>query len=330
MKKNIYKIVGLILASSMIASCEQGNNPKPTVNEPVVKIQVPNFNSDSAFSFVKKQVDFGPRVPGSEAHKECANWLAATLESFGAQVTVQNFVTRVYTGKVMSGKNIIASYNPEAKKRIMLSAHWDSRPYGDYDLDETNNYKPIAGANDGASGVGVLLEIARLMQSQMPNIGVDIFFWDLEDFGEHRESTGNHQNSWALGSQYWSANPHIAGYRASYGILLDMVGAENPTFFREHYSMQYAPFIVEKVWKTAYSLGYGNIFINENNGVVTDDHYYINSIAGIPTIDIIHYHPNNKSGFFPQWHTAGDNMDIISKNTLEVVGKTVTHVIYYE
>ncbi len=327
------KILSLVaLFGVLFFACEnQPAKPKTTTSpqKPSAMI-IPDFNADSAYAYVAAQVAFGPRVPGTEAHQACANWLSEKLESFGGMVTIQDFKTRVYTGKIYSGKNIIAAFNPEAKKRIMLSAHWDSRPYADYDDDEANHRKPIDGANDGASGVGVLLEIARILQQQSPAVGVDIFFWDLEDYGEHREDMGSHQNSWGLGSQYWSKNPHKPGYRAAFGILLDMVGAANPTFYREYYSNMYAPAVVDKVWKIAASMGYQNYFINQAEGVVMDDHYYINTIAGIPTIDIIHYNPASKNGFFPQWHTQGDNMDIIDKSTLKMVGNVVAKVVYQE
>lgn len=322
----------LIILFVIGVSCNNENqsNQKPVISNPAPKIVIPDFDADSAWSFVNKQVSFGPRVPGTVAHAQCAEWMTNSFKSFGAEVFVQDFKTRVYTGKVFSGKNIIASFNPLAKRRIMLSAHWDSRPYGDHDANSKNHYQPIDGANDGASGVGILLEIARQMQTQLPAVGVDIMLWDLEDYGEHKEAQGNHENSWGLGSQYWSANPHKPGYRALYGILLDMVGAENPTFYKEYYSKQYASAVLDKVWSIADKLGYGNIFINDEAGVVMDDHYYINTIAGIPTIDIIHYNQEFGSGFFPQWHTAGDNMDIISKSSLKIVGHTLLNVIYQE
>ena len=331
MKKLVILLSTLVI---LIVSCKnEANTPasvSATESEKKPAIIVPDFNADSAYYFVEKQVSFGPRVPGTEAHNACAHWLASTLTRFGGELVVQDFKTRVYHGKVYDGKNIIASFNPKANKRVMLSAHWDSRPYADYDPNPEMRRSPIAGANDGASGVGVILEIARQMQKQSPQIGVDVFFWDLEDYGEHKDEQGSHENSWGLGSQYWSANPHQPAYQANYGILLDMVGAANPKFYHEYYSRQYAPHVLKKVWDAAAKLGYGNVFINEDNGVIMDDHYYINTIAGIPTIDIIHYDRNQKTGFFPEWHTQGDNMDIIERSSLEMVGKTLMQALYHE
>ena len=314
-------------------SCKNDHSNTRTISPKVVKKQriIPEFNSDSAYAFVKAQVDFGPRVPGSEAHAKCAEWMVKKFKSFGAEVYVQEFKARAYNGKILSGKNIIASYQPNNKQRIMISSHWDSRPFADHDPDLKNRYTPIDGANDGASGVGVILELARLFQQEHPNIGVDLLLWDLEDYGKHNdEHDAKGEDSWALGSKYWSENPHIPDYQAKYGILLDMVGADNPSFNKEYYSLQYARATVEKVWTAARKLGYETIFRNVEAGAVMDDHFYVNKFANIPTIDIIHYDSSNKSGFFPYWHTLGDNMDIISRTTLGIVGHTLTYVIYQE
>jgi hypothetical protein len=330
----VNKLAVLLSGILIISGCTGGNTPvqhKPAATSPPPAVNVPAFNSDSAYAYVAAQVAFGPRVPGSGAHSECAAWLTGKLKSYGAEVIVQTFKARAYNGKILTGKNIIASFNPKAHKRIMLSSHWDSRPFADHDPDPANHYKPIDGANDGASGVGILLEMARNFQKQNPAVGVDIFLWDLEDYGEHSdEQDKDGTDSWALGSQYWSQNKHHPSYSANYGILLDMVGAENPSFTKEYFSMQYAPAIVDKVWATARKLGYGDVFLNVKAGAVTDDHVYVNRYAGIPTIDIIHYNSSAKSGFFPQWHTLGDNMEIISKSTLNIVGTTLMHVVYEE
>lgn len=332
MKK--YIVLFLVSYVFLVLSCKH-DHPTTPIKKPSepkeVQAALPFFNADSAYAFVKAQVDFGPRVPESEAHKKCASWMVKKFKSYGAKVTIQSFKARAYNGKILSGKNIIASYQPQNKQRIMISSHWDSRPFADHDPDPKNHYKPIDGANDGASGVGIILELARLFQQQHPNIGVDLVLWDLEDYGKHNDETATgDDDSWGLGSQYWSKNPHIPGYQAKYGILLDMVGAENPTFTKEYYSLQYARNIVEKVWKSAAKLGYDSVFLNQEAGAVMDDHFYVNKFASIPTIDIIHYNSSNKSGFFPYWHTLGDNMSVISKSTLGIVGNTLVYVVYNE
>jgi Zn-dependent M28 family amino/carboxypeptidase len=186
-------------------------------------------------------------------------------------------------------------------------------------------------ANDGASGVGVLLEMARQFSIQKPEIGVDIIFFDAEDYGAPQNYSGASEDAWCLGSQYWANNPHKAGYTAEFGILLDMVGAPNATFYKEDFSMYYAAGIVEKVWSTAATLGFSNYFRDEKTGAITDDHVYINKIAGIPSIDIIQYrNEGQNSGFGHYWHTVNDTMENIDKNTLFAVGTTVMHVVYNE
>ena len=178
---------------------------------------------------------------------------------------------------------------------------------------------------DGASGVGALLEIARLVHQQQPELGIDIIFLDAEDYGAHDQ---DNEESWCLGAQYWARNPHVQGYNARFGILLDMVGGKNTVFLKESYSEKFAPDVNKKVWKAARKLGYGNLFINEDGGGVTDDHLFINRLARIKTIDIIASDP--EGGFTPTWHTLTDNMDHIDKNTLKAVGQTVLEVIYNE
>lgn len=332
MKKYIIYI-GVVLTLFFVSCKEEKKSKKnigakSEVGKTEEKVNIPKFNSDSAFFYVKKQTEFGPRVPNSDAHKECGDYLVEFFKDKNAKVIEQKFKVRTYNNKVLDARNIIASYNLEVKNRVILCAHWDSRPYADWDSNEENHYKPIDGANDGASGVGVLMEIARQLEGADKKIGVDIILFDAEDYGEHKlNRSSNNTNTWALGSQYWAKNPHKAGYKASYGILLDMVGAKNPQFTKENYSMMYAPNIVNGVWKTAQMLGYSNYFLNIERGDIIDDHYYINKIAGIPTINIIHT-SNTRTGFFEHWHTVNDNIENIDPFTLEIVGNTVLHYIF--
>ena len=177
--------------------------------------------------------------------------------------------------------------------------------------------------------MGALLEIARLVNLQQPELGIDIIFLDAEDYGTPQFYEGKHkEEAWCLGSQYWSRNPHVQGYNARFGILLDMVGGENSVFLKEGYSEEFAPDINKKVWKAAKKAGYGKTFIDERGDTITDDHLFINRLARIKTIDII---PNDpETGFPPTWHTIHDNMDHIDKNTLKAVGQTALEVIYNE
>lgn len=324
----------ILMFAMMLASCAGENNSKkktPVVSKPKAEIKVPDFNTDSAYQFVSMQLAFGPRVPGSEAHEKCAWWLESTFRRFTPDVLVQPFKTRIYDNQIFDGKNIIASFNPGNKNRIFLSSHWDSRPYADHDPDPANHQKPIDGANDGASGVGVLLEIARQLNISNPAIGVDIILFDLEDYGPPQDKQTQATETWGLGSQYWSRNLHVPAYSARYGILLDMVGAPNAIFPVENFSAYYADHIVKKVWKTAEMLGYGDVFVETEGGYITDDHYFINQIAQIPTIDIIHLDPNSANGtFYDHWHTVKDNLSQIDRETLKIVGQVVLTVVFWE
>ena len=336
MKKHI---LFTIAAALLLASCggKKTNETSTGKTETKKTVTVPAFNADSAYQFVAKQTSFGPRVPLTEAHSQCAEWLTTKLNEYADTVIVQDFRTRLYDGQGVDGKNLIGVFNPTAKKRIVLCAHWDSRPFADHDADEANNRKPIDGANDGASGVGVLLECARQFKS-MPlreGLGIDIVFFDLEDYGPHQEDAEKYfddrVNYWALGSQYWSKHPHVYGYKAYYGILLDMVGGSNPNFSKEYYSQGYAAWVINKVWRMAYDLGYRPQFSNELGTMISDDHIPMNQIAGIPTIDIIDLHPESSNECFPEvWHTLNDNIEHIDKSTLGMVGDVLLHVMYEE
>ena len=321
-------IISLVIFS--ITSCDNKQNSKPAAQPaPQVKqVVIPDFNADSAYNYVKKQLDFGPRVPGSVAHKQCAEWFVDFFSGKADTVYVQDFRTRLYDGRGIDGKNIIAAFNPEAKKRILLAAHWDSRPFADHDPDKNNWNTPIDGANDGASGVGVLMEIARILNDNPVNIGVDIILFDLEDYGAPYFLNLMTNDDWALGSQYWAKNPHIYNYRAYFGILLDMVGASNAKFPKEYYSQQFAPALSNDVWKIARELGYDEYFTNELGHPINDDHIYVNAIARIPMIDIIHLENNSESSFYPYWHTVKDNIEQIDPKTLGMVGDVVVNVLY--
>lgn len=327
MKSVVYLALFSLLLFVSCQSNEQSTSSQKQETQDL--IQNPFYNADSAYVFVANQVAFGPRVPNTDAHKKCGDYMVATLQRFGAEVTEQRVQLKAYNNTILDARNIIGSFNPEQKTRIFLCAHWDSRPYSDNDTDSANYHTPVQGANDGASGVGVLLELARLMQQVPPTIGVDIILFDAEDYGRPSfDKSADIGDSFCLGSQYWSRNPHKEGYKPKYGILLDMVGGKNPTFLQEYFSMLYAPDVMKIVWKKAHQLGYQDYFISQPGNPVIDDHYYINKIANIPCIDIIHY--SNQTGFVDTWHTIYDTMENIDKTTLGVVGRVVTAVVYSE
>jgi glutaminyl-peptide cyclotransferase len=292
---------------------------------------VPAFSADSAYSYVQKQLEFGPRVPGTPAQEACSAWLAGKFRSFGADVIVQKAEVKVYDGKMVPMRNIIARIEPENNNRILLMAHWDTRPFADQDPDPALRDKPIPGANDGASGVGVLLELARDLQGKSTPLGIDLVLFDVEDYGapEGEDNEGT-TDDWCLGSQYWARHPHISGYFARYGILLDMIGASDATFSQEEVSRYYAQSVLDKVWTEAHKLGYSKYFTFQQTPQLIDDHRYVNEITGIPCIDIIHYDPTTTSGFPSYWHTHQDDIGHVSRKTLTAVGNTLLNVIFNE
>ena len=317
----------LIVLLFLFACVNEKNTQPPTVTKKnnEKKVDTPTFNTDSAYFFVEQQVLFGPRSPNSPAHKKCGDYLVAKLEEYGAKMFIQESVESRFDGKKLNMKNIIGSFSPEKKNRVFLCAHWDSRFIADHDT--IRNKETIDGANDGASGVGVLLEIARQVSLKKPEVGVDVIFFDLEDQGEG--GTGD-VLSWCIGSQYWSKNPHISNYNAEYGILLDMVGAPGAIFTQEAYSVEYAKEIVDKYWSQAIESGFSDYFSFDKTPGIIDDHLPINEIMKIPTIDIIEYDSSTENYFNKFWHTHGDGMNNISKETLNAVGQTVMDVLYNE
>jgi len=324
MKKTI-----LALISILLIGCSSEPQVKKKATQAI--IEVPSFNADSAFNFIADQVAFGPRVPNTSGHIACADYLIEKLNSYCDTVIVQEAQLTAFDGNVLNSKNIIASFKPLRAKRIMLCAHWDTRPFADQDTENKN--VAIEGANDGGSGVGVLLEIARQFSLKKPDIGVDIILFDSEDYGQPNESDfPRMEHSYCLGSQYWATHLHKSNYFAKYGILLDMVGGKNAVFTQELASITFAPKAVKKIWDTAAKLGYGNIFKFEKTNLIVDDHLYINNLAQgrVPTLDIIEYNPATESHFYEHWHTHEDKLENIDKNTLKAVGQTVLHVVYNE
>ena len=325
-------IASLLFLGIACVSCgsSKKSDTKLETEETQVTVNVPTFHADSAYQYVADQVAFGPRVPNSDAHKACGDYLAKKLEDFGAKVYNQYAEVIAYDGTILKARNIVGAYNTEAKKRVMLCAHWDTRPYSDNG--EEKFYKtPIDGANDGASGVGILLEIARQLQQQAPTIGIDLVLFDAEDYGTPQFYEGRQKSdTWCLGSQYWARIPHVADYKARYGILLDMVGGKNATFYYEGFTQRTANSPMKKIWKMAHKLGHNNYFFKADGGEVTDDHVYVNRFRQIPCVDIIDFNPNDSNGFNHTWHTQADNMDNIDRTTLQAVGETVLHVIYHE
>lgn len=327
------KLLCTLLLLSIMMACGGQKNTKRTSETQQSETSVTEaspFSADSAYMHIQKQVDFGPRVPNTPAHKDCAAYLSGVMQAQGLKMYIQEVDVVAYDGTVLKAKNIIGAHNPDAKRRVLLFAHWDTRPMADHDHDKSKRDLPIDGADDGGSGTGVLLEIARLLRLYpMTNIGIDIALFDAEDYGvpEHANYSGESTYTWALGTQKWTLNPHVPGYRADFGILLDMVGSQGATFYREYFSQESAGKTVTKIWETAHRLGHQQYFINEMGGAVTDDHYFVIRHLGIPCVDIINFKPDTDNGFGAYWHTHNDNMSIIDHAPLQAVGETVWQVL---
>lgn len=323
--KNNYWLLALLFLSWSCNSKESETEATILATKPY-----PVFSADSAYAFVEKQVDFGPRVPGTPGHAATRAWLISKLEEYGFGVQTQDFEAKTYDGLTWNLSNIIASHNPEATKRVLLAAHWDTRRIADKDTERID--QPIDGANDGGSGVGVLLEIARVIGSQdlKPSVGIDIIFFDGEDDGEPDKSLvqNNSQIWWCLGSQHWSKNKHQSNYSAYYGILVDLVGGKNARFYREGHSRQFASGILKNVWSNAAKIGHGDFFVNKDAPEILDDHYFVNQYGGIPMIDILEFSPDYGFGLYH--HTHSDALDLIDVRTLRAVGETVLFTIYQE
>lgn len=319
----------LLAAVISLTGCDEKKPDRPTATAETW-VQAPPFDADSAYAYIAQQVAFGPRVPNTAAHVACGDWLVRELKRHQAEVIEQPGRVRAFDGTILNMRNIVGQYRPENPERVMLFAHWDTRPFADKDT--LRMREPIDGANDGASGVGVLLEIARqLAMDTILDLGIDIIFFDAEDYGspEWAPAQQNSMLTWCLGSQFWVNQPHVIGYHAKYGILLDMVGAEGAVFNREGTSMAYAPSIVKRIWKSAERLGFGRYFQNEITPQTVDDNLFVSELGGIPAANIVHYQVQVlPMGYGPFHHTHADNMDIISTNTLHAVGSTVLDVIW--
>jgi len=328
MRKPFFLSLYLLAVVMLFYSCSTTKKSQQN-SQPVVNIV---FDADSAYAFCAAQCAFGPRTMNSEAHEKCSQWIQQQFRQYGYQITLQQADLKGYDGTVLKSTNIIASSAKRDIPRVMLCAHWDSRPWADNDPDSTNWRKPVMGANDGASGVAVMLEVARLMaQHDSARVAVDFICFDAEDWGVPQWEDDVDGDSWALGAQHWAEHYKELGVKYQYGILLDMVGGQGAKFYREGLSMQHASQLVDKVWQAASAAGYSSFFLNESGGYVTDDHLPVNEKAGVPCIDIINHYPDcEQSSFGPTWHTVYDDIQHIDKNSLQAVGQTLIQLIYSE
>lgn len=335
MKLNLRYLVAELISACvlMVISCTSCSDKTKSADDATASLPEfrddVKFNSDTAFKYVRRQVTFGSRVPGSEGHKKCEDYIIKKLHTAGAKVTEQKSTVEAYTGVTLPINNILGQFNPEDSTRILLVAHYDTRPWADNDSNPENANKPVPGANDGGSGVAVMLEIARQLSENNPGYGVDLLFVDAEDYGDSSRF-GNNEKTWCLGSQYWVANmPYTDANKPRFCVVIDMVGGINAKFYREYYSDKYAKDVVDKVWSTAQKSGYADRFINKGGGGVNDDHIYINH-GGIPAIDIIESNNDITHTFPPTWHTNNDNLSNIDKASLKAVGQTILNLIFNE
>lgn len=315
-------IVLLSLAALLSLGCEMRRNQEVikevTSKTQPMQISVPRFDGKRAFEFLVAQTNFGPRVPNTEAHRNCLNFITRELGQLADTVYHQPFRHTGYDGKLLYLTNIVASWNREAQRRILLCAHWDSRPWADQDPDPVNRSKAVPGANDGASGVAVLLEIARHLKTQSPSVGVEIVLFDGEDYG--RAGDLDH---FVLGSKYFVQQMRKP-FAYEFGILLDMVGDSQLEILKERNSLRYAPDIIDLVWSAARDVG-STSFVDVIGDEVYDDHVPLNE-AGVKTIDIIDFAYPDQSHRY--WHTVEDTPDKCSPESLEEVGNVVLYVIY--
>lgn len=338
MRINLHLIILYMVPAAlmlMLSACG-GRTRKGNRADTIAIAPAPEFVADSAMSYIQAQCAFGPRVPGSTAHEACGDWIMAKFQELGATVAQQRTELRGYDGQLLPCRNITASVRPEQADRILITAHWDSRAWADNDPDEANHHTPVLAANDGASGIAVMLEMARAMMTQDLVCGVDFVCFDLEDQGTPQWAEGQNADDaladdadyWCLGSRYWSEMAFATGYSARYAINLDMVGGRGARFEMEGFSLYYATPLVNMIWHLADQLGYGEFFPVRKAGYVTDDHVPVNQIAHIPAVDIIPHQSDGHSSFGPTWHTVNDTPEAIDPAVLKAVGQTILQLLY--
>ncbi len=324
----------LVASALLLFPACKGTTKKGDAVDTIALAAAPTFDADSAMAYVQAQCDFGARVPGSAAHEACGNWIANKFQSLGAEIIEQRTTVKGYNGQPLPCRNIQARMNPEASDRILITAHWDSRAWADNDRDEANHHTPVIAANDGASGVAVMLEMARLVHETGLSYGIDFICFDAEDQGtpqwadDEVEPENEDMGYWCLGSRYWAEQAYAIGYRARYAINLDMVGGRDSRFLMEGYSRNHGRTLVNMVWHLADQLGFGQYFPLRDGGYITDDHVPVILTAGIPAIDIIPNVDDPYSNFGPTWHTVDDTPENIDPEVLRAVGQTLIQLIY--
>lgn len=310
-----HRITLVWAAVAFLSGCGQAENPNATLI-PDEFIERPSFNGAIAHELIQTQVAFGPRVPGTEGHAAQLAWMMELLNARADQVQLQTFSHTTADGTELDLTNVLARFRPTVEDRVLLLAHWDTRPWSDQASDPEDREVPVPGANDGGSGTAILLHLAELLAVSPPPMGVDLLFVDGEDYGPWTDDM-------FLGSRHFAQTvPRPLPWR--YGLLLDMVGDLDPGFPIEGYSAEYAPELANRVWQIAHDLGYGQFFPFTVGARILDDHIPLNE-AGLPTIDVIdfEYGPGNSL-----WHTPRDVPENTSPETLGMVGEVVAELVY--
>jgi glutaminyl-peptide cyclotransferase len=274
------------------------------------------FDGQSAFGYIQTQVGFGPRIPGSEAHRQMGVWLDSLLRQRADTVVVQSWKHVTTRGDTLPLRNFIARFNPSAEKRLLLLAHWDSRPAADSPRSQDPT-RPVPGANDGGSGVALLLGVADVLKRSPPAIGVDLLFVDGEDYGDFTKAPSDV----LIGSRYYGAN-QLPGPKPLYAVLFDLVADKDLQLYQEGNSLVGAPEVVDLVWSTAKDLGYGGYFVSSPRHTLIDDHLELQK-AGIRAIDVVDFD-------YPSWHTVDDTIDKVSPASLQVVGDVALALVRRE
>lgn len=327
------KYILIVILTALLGACGGKSGKNIGGPDTIALAPCPTFNTDTCMRYIREQCSFGPRVTGTAEAAQCRQYLISQFQRMGATVEEQQANVTLWDGSERPACNIIARLNPGNQDRILICSHWDSRPWADNDEDEQNHHTPVPAANDGASGVAMMMEICRLLQQKPIRTGIDFVCFDAEDMGtpqwaETEESTSD---TWCLGSRFWAERAREEGYRARYGILLDMVGGRGSVFPAEKVSQEYAQPIASLMIRLGNQLGYGHYFpLNREGGYLMDDHVNVNRIARIPCIDIVPYFTDGPSSFGPTWHTVNDTPENIDPNVLEAVGQTLTQLIYNE
>ncbi|MBI1966757.1 MAG: M28 family peptidase [Gemmatimonadetes bacterium] len=276
------------------------------------------FDGATALTYVERQLGFGPRIPGTAGHEQAGDWLLATLRARADTVIVQEWTQQTRRGERLRLRNFLARFRSDAVERVLYLAHWDTRPRADQSANLAAQRMPVPGANDGASGVAVLLGVADALQASSPVLGVDLLFVDGEDYGDFSDSTET-----LMGSRYFAAHQPV-GYPPLFAVLFDMVGDKDLQIYQEGNSAAFAPEVVQRVWRTASELGYDRYFIPGVGYTITDDHVALQQ-AGIHAIDVVDFYyggPDNR-----YWHTTEDTIDKVAAASLQVVGDVAVALV---